>query len=142
MAKLVFVDTWAWAALADKRDQWHVPAAAARLRLREERARFVTTNVVVYEAHGLLRGRCPHSVATGFVDHIRTMAASPDVLEVVWAEPDLDDAALDILRRYADKDFSFVDCLSFAAMQQRGITTAFTGDEHFRHMGFETIPLL
>jgi len=31
---------------------------------------------------------------------------------------------------------SFIDCTSFALMRERGITTAFSFDEHFTRQGF------
>jgi predicted nucleic acid-binding protein len=35
---------------------------------------------------------------------------------------------------------SYTDCTTFAVMQQRDIATAFTGDEHFRILGFTIRP--
>lgn len=140
MAKVIFVDTWAWVALADRHDMWHESARACRAELRDSGARFVTTNVVIYETHSLARSRCSHEVAVALVDDIRVMAATPGILEIRWVQPAVEEAALEILRRYDDKDFSFVDCLSFAVMREMGIEVAFTGDEHFRQMGFETLP--
>ena len=140
MAEMIFVDTWAWAAMSDRRDQWHAAAQDAYRQLRTDGARFVTTNVVVYETCSLVRSRCSHEAAVALMDGIRTMAATPAVLRLVWVEPDIDEAAFDILRRYDDKEFSFVDCISFAVVRDLRLTTAFTGDDHFRQMGFRTVP--
>jgi predicted nucleic acid-binding protein len=35
---------------------------------------------------------------------------------------------------------SIVDCVSFQAMREHGVHTAFCIDRHFREQGFETIP--
>ena len=35
---------------------------------------------------------------------------------------------------------SYTDCTTFVIMQQRNITTVFTGDEHFHILGFATRP--
>jgi len=45
-----------------------------------------------------------------------------------------------IFERYADQDFSFNDCTSFAVMQELRLSHAFTGDHHFATMGFLVVP--
>lgn len=140
MAEIIFVDTWGWVALADRRDRWHEAARETYRELSARPATFVTTNVVVYETYGLVRSRCSHGTAVALVDNIRRMGTASVVLSLVWVEPAIEDAAVSVLWRHDDKDFSFVDCISFAVMQELGVNTAFTGDEHFRQIGFETVP--
>jgi predicted nucleic acid-binding protein len=41
-----------------------------------------------------------------------------------------------ILRKYKDQDFSFVDAVSFAVMQEQKITTAFSFDSQVVIAGF------
>jgi len=48
--------------------------------------------------------------------------------------------ASELLRRHADKAYSFADATSFIVMQDRNITEAFTFDEDFAQAGFMTIP--
>jgi hypothetical protein len=38
-----------------------------------------------------------------------------------------------------DKDWSLTDCISFAAMQEEGLTEALTGDHHFEQAGFTVL---
>jgi len=47
--------------------------------------------------------------------------------------------AVVILRRYKDQDFSYVDAVSFAVMQQREISEAFAFDHHFTTAGFTRV---
>ncbi len=42
-----------------------------------------------------------------------------------------------LFRQYSDKDYSLVDCASFATMQEKGLSTVFAFDEDFRHFGFQ-----
>ena len=42
--------------------------------------------------------------------------------------------------RYADKDFSFTDCTSFAVMRELRLQKALTLDHHFAQMSFVAIP--
>jgi predicted nucleic acid-binding protein len=50
--------------------------------------------------------------------------------------------AEEILRRYAEQDFSLVDAVSFAVMRERGIAEAFAFDRHFLIAGFTLVPEL
>jgi predicted nucleic acid-binding protein len=43
------------------------------------------------------------------------------------------------MRKYADKEISFTDSISFAMMHRLGIRTAFTFDRHFRDAGFQIV---
>jgi len=49
--------------------------------------------------------------------------------------------AYEILQRYSDHAFSYVDATSFALMRQRRIRHAFAFDVHFRTAGFLRIPV-
>ena len=48
----------------------------------------------------------------------------------------------EVLRRYDDQDFSLIDAVSFAVMQERNITEAFAFDHHFLTAGFALTPSL
>ena len=61
-------------------------------------------------------------------------------LTKVYSDAALEAEAEKLLRRYADQDFSLTDAVSFAVMQQRGITKAFTFDGHFATAGFVAMP--
>lgn len=46
------------------------------------------------------------------------------------------DAGFQLYAARSDKQWSFVDCTSFAIMQSEGIVEALTGDHHFEQAGF------
>lgn len=96
----------------------------------------VTTNLVVAESHISIRRAVGHPVAMRF---LRALRDSPRLVKV-YSDEHSEQHAEEILRRYADQDFSFVDAVSFAVMQQRGITEAFTFDHHFLVAGFALVP--
>jgi predicted nucleic acid-binding protein len=48
--------------------------------------------------------------------------------------------AWDIFDNFQDKNFSFIDCSSFAVMKELNIQKAFAFDRHFEQFGFEIIP--
>jgi predicted nucleic acid-binding protein len=125
----VFVDTSAYYAAVDRRDIDHEAMAAAMRRLVEERRALVTTNAVLFELHGLLLNRINRQVAW---DVLMALRASQTVVRV--RERD-ETRAEDILRLYDDKEFSFTDALSFAAMERLGLRVAFALDRHFAQYG-------
>jgi hypothetical protein len=47
-------------------------------------------------------------------------------------------AGWEVYRRFADKQWSFTDCVSKVVMDRRGIRTAFAFDGHFRQFGTVT----
>jgi predicted nucleic acid-binding protein len=67
---------------------------------------------------------------------------SSNRLQILRIERPHEERAWVIFKRYADKDFGFLDCTSFAVMETLGITEAFSFDRHFRQFGFQTLPLL
>jgi uncharacterized protein len=103
----------------------------------ESGARNVTTNFVVGETYTLLRRTHDHATAFRFLDRL---SASPRV-EKVHVDAAVDRAACDLLRRFDDQEFSFVDGASFAIMRRRRIRLAFAFDVHFATAGFVRIPL-
>lgn len=62
----IFVDTWAWYALADQRDSDHEIAQIANEEMLDEEHTFVTTNFVLAEAVTLIRYHVNHRAAIRF----------------------------------------------------------------------------
>ena len=133
----MLVDTGAWLSVFHRRDQYHAPAAAVLRRLRGERRRLVTTNLVLAELHlHLLHGLGPVRAA----QHLDTMLADP-LTDEVFADRSLQAAAVaDWIHRFSDQPFTLTDAVSFAVMRARGISQAFTFDRHFVVAGFRTLP--
>jgi len=136
VVKKLFVDTGAWLAVIDPKDQYHRPASASYRQALQGHRHLVTTNLVVAETYVNLRRSLSHAAAVGFLDTIEQSSR----IECVWSSPDLEDRARQILRQYADQDFSYVDAVSFALMQEMEITEAFAFDRHFATAGFVCVP--
>ena len=131
----VFFDTSAYVALVDTRDQFHADAVRLAERVIADRLSRVTTNYVLAEAHTLIHRKCSHAVAVKFGEGIRRDVVAGN-LNIVYADTVLDDAAWEIFKKYADQDFSFVDCASFAWLRQHPECEVFAFDEDFTWMGF------
>jgi predicted nucleic acid-binding protein len=136
MAREIFVDTGAWLALADPGDTYHgVATVAARLRLNDWPSQ-VTTNLVVAEAYALIRYRVGYAAGMRFLELIET---TPHLLNI-HSSIELEQEAVQLLRRYADQPFSYTDAVSFALMRRRSIRDVFAFDRHFLIAGFNLVP--
>jgi predicted nucleic acid-binding protein len=71
-------------------------------------------------------------------DHIDDLYASESI-DVLPSTRDDEVEAIRWMRKYADKEISFTDCVSFAIMRRTGIRLVFTFDRHFRAAGFQIV---
>ncbi len=139
---MIFVDTWAWVALALKRDQHHRAAKAQHKLLKRARRRYVTSNFVLSELIAHLYTTLTPAQAQGFINTLLA-AADAGTYQLVHVSPDQFRRAWQLRQRYHDKpDISFVDLTSMVVMQDLGIADVFTGDAHFQHvnLGFRLHP--
>jgi predicted nucleic acid-binding protein len=67
---MTFVDTGAWIALFNVRDQYHAEARAIYYTLQQQRERLYTTDYVIDETVTRLRYDVNHSAAVEFLDAI------------------------------------------------------------------------
>jgi predicted nucleic acid-binding protein len=137
MAREVFIDAGAWAALANRRDAYHPAAMLASARIMRRRP-LVTTNLVVGEAYVLTRQRVGHAAAMLFLTTIHSAVQ----LDVVYSTAELQAEAEVLLHQYVDHDFSLADAVSFVVMRRRNIQEAFAFDRHFLTAGFTLVPAL
>lgn len=131
MSKPVFVDTSAWFALESRRDRNHQRAAALLPTLARSRP-LITSNHVLGESYTLMQKLLGHDAATGF---IRSLNHSRRI-EILFTPQELEKKAYQLLARYDDQRFSFVDATSFVWMKKLRVREAFTFDQHFAVAGF------
>jgi predicted nucleic acid-binding protein len=99
----IFIDTGAWLAISLVDDHYHTLAERTLYRLLKSGFRLVTTNHVVGETYTFLsRVRSPE-IALTFTEKLRISVA----LDRYFVNEDLELAAFDWLRKYADHPFSF-----------------------------------
>jgi uncharacterized protein len=134
----IFVDTWAWYALADATDAEHARAQATNDRLLNAGDVFVTTNFVLAEAFTLIRYHLHHAAAVRFHQLLQQMVKG-GLVEVIRISEEHEVSAWAIFEKYSDQRFSYTDCTSFTVMQDLNLTDVFTGDHHFSILGFAPI---
>ena len=130
--RAVFVDTGAWVALRYGRDQHHERARVLLGRLRAEGIGLVTTEWVMAEAVTLLKAR-------GAVDHALALGEAIQAGRLgylVESTAERRRRAWDLFVRDRDRRVGWVDCASFALMEELGLGQFFGFDEDFVRAGF------
>ena len=134
-SRAVFVDTGAWVALRYGRDQYHGRARTILKRLRADRIGLVTTEWVVAETVTLLkaRGAVEHAIALG------TAIQEGRLGVLVESTPDRRAEAWRLFERYRKLRVGWVDCASFAVMEELAIERFFGFDDDFTRAGFVAV---
>jgi predicted nucleic acid-binding protein len=129
---VIFLDTSAIYALADRADPRH---ADARNRFEEALGAgetFLTHNYVLVESLALLQHRLGQAAAI-------KLARSSSGFELVWVDRTLHEEAALRLGKAPGRRVSFVDHVSFLVMRSRGIEAALAFDADFEREGFRLI---
>ena len=128
----VFVDTVAWLALLNASDALHTPAHQIMEQLRARQARLTTTEFVLLEMADALCMPLVRDQTIRFIEGLRRLP----VLDIIPASENLVAAGWKLYCERNDKAWGLTDCISFAVMQERHLTQAFTSDHHFTQAGF------
>ena len=134
--RLMFVDTAAWVASADRTDAASAAVREARDRWLSEGGLLTTTDYVIDETLTTIRFRLGLDAAEAWWLQIDGSAR----LRIESIDEERRERARSLFFSYRDKEFSFTDCCSFVLMRELRIRRALTLDHHFRQMGFEVIP--
>lgn len=129
----IFVDTSAWYAIYDKRDQRHDQASKF---LRETSDLLISSNLIFAETLSLMTKRLGKTLALNFGQRIRASAK----VRLLHLDGALEERAWGYFERYHDKPWDFIDCSSFALMDSLELSRAFTFDAHFTQKGFQISP--
>lgn len=122
-----FADTSFWFARHVRTDRRHRRAAAIH-----PAPAVLTTELVIGETWTLVDRRVGHSAAVDCVRRLRTLPG-------VRVEPVTDSdyvSAWRWLEMRDEREYSFVDAVSFAVMTRRGVTEALAFDDDFAAAGF------
>jgi len=95
--------------------------------------RIVTSNYILTELVALFTSplRIPRIKQIQVIETIRTSGW----IEIVHINQALHEESWSLLKERQDKTWSLVDCSSIVLMKHRGITDAFTTDNHFEQAG-------
>jgi predicted nucleic acid-binding protein len=123
------VDTSFWIALLLPRDRNHGDAHSL---WRSETGPLLCTEHVAGETWTFLRRRAGHRQAVAFLD---ALEGSPRVVRF-HVEPAIEAEAFEWLRRHDEREYSWVDSVSFAVMRRQRLNEALAFDDDFAAAGF------
>ncbi len=135
MPDKVFIDTVAWIALLNSRDNYHLPAQQVMNQLRQQNTALVTTEFVLLEVADALSNPPIRAQAVKFMDSLLQLPQVP-ALQIVPITRSLWLEGWNLYKQRIDKEWGLTDCTSFVVMMQEEITKAFTSDRHFEQAGF------
>ena len=129
--RAVFVDTGGWVALRYARDRYHGRARNLLRRLRADGLGFVTTDWVLAEAVTLLKARGAVDAAIALGDALQ----SGRLGYLAESTPERRRRAWELFVRYRDRRVGWVDCASFAVMEELSLEQVFGFDPDFVRAG-------
>ncbi|MBI4333727.1 MAG: PIN domain-containing protein [Chloroflexi bacterium] len=132
----IFVDSSAWIALSDKKDENHTPARRFFSLIFTENGQVVSTNHVIGETYTFVCHRLGYSLAQQFLTSVRESQR----LKNIFVSREQEEKAYGLLARYRDQRLSFVDATSFVVMRENRMSECFTFDRHFAAVGFRCLP--
>src|SRR5687768_10329774 len=134
MADSIFIDTWGWLTLRDRREQRHTEVVKYYRECRVQGCNLVPTDYVLDETFTLLFKRLPAASAQQSMDMV-LQAIEATSVRLEWITPDRFSRTAALRRRYHDKpDISFTDLTSITVMLELGLVKILTGDNHFTHV--------
>ncbi|MDK2816595.1 MAG: uncharacterized protein PWR22_1224 [Moorella sp. (in: firmicutes)] len=125
----VLIDTSAIVAILNRADENHSHALDLMQKAKKQGIKLFMTNFLVGETYATLLSRIGLYAA-------REWLINNDI-PVIRATAKDEQEAKGIILRYKDKDFSYVDAISFAVMKRFKMSTAFAFDDHFKQFGFK-----
>ena len=128
----VFVDTAAWVALLNTRDELHESAQKQLEALRRQNAQLITTEFVLVELANIFCAPVWRQRVVKFIDGLRRL---PN-LQIIPADSLLLDKGWNLFRNRPDQEWSLTDCTSMFVMESNQIKLAFSSDHHFEQAGF------
>lgn len=133
-----FIDTGAWIALINSRDQYHEQAVLYYRGIDPAMRRY-TSSYVISETYTWLRYRTSYLQANTFLQIIRKSSLN-GTLVIIHEDTHLLTQAEQYLSEFKDQKLSYVDACSLAMMKKEGIKQVFGFDHHFYLLDFEVVP--
>jgi predicted nucleic acid-binding protein len=136
---MIFVDTSAFLALINEKDNNHIAARTFLEGIKNGKVRvkkIITSDYIIDETLTRIRYAVGHKEAVKWGKDI----LASKVVEKVDVGKEIFELAWELFETYEDKKLSFTDCTSFALMKKRSIEKVFSFDGDFENVGFFLMP--
>ena len=137
----IFIDTWGWLTLRDKKENQHLQAKEVYTELRKKRGLAFTTDYVLDETFTLLFRRLPFAQAQESLKFIE-VAIQKGYLQLEFITPERFSEAKRLRLKFKDKPkISFTDFTTMVVMNEFKISRILTDDDHFTQVGMGYLKL-
>jgi len=136
---MIFVDTSAFLALVNEKDNNHIAAKTFLEGIKNGKVKvrkIITSDYIIDETLTRIRYSVGHKEAVKWGKDI----LASRVVEKADVGKEIFDLAWELFETYEDKKLSFTDCTSFALMKKKGIERVFSFDGDFENIGFILMP--
>jgi len=134
---MLFIDTWGWVALHNRRETRHGEVKAFYREYRLSGGEFYTTDYVLDETLTLVFRRLSLEQAKTSMETIND-AIRQGYLHLEWINPSRFEEAKALRLKFDDKPrISFTDLTSMVIMKELGVRSILTNDDHFVQLGFD-----
>ncbi len=132
----IFIDTSSFFILIAKNDKFHrkVKETWEDFQINDKYSLY-TSDYIINETLTLVQAKINKKTAI----ELGNILLNSKILNIGNIDSELWQEGWRIFKKYQDKEFSFIDCISFAFMKENGIKKAFAFDKHFSQFGFELI---
>jgi len=135
--EMLFIDTWGWVALHNRREPRHSEVKAFYQDFRLSGGKLYTTDYVLDETLTLLFRRLPLDQAKTSLESINN-AIDRGYLTLEWIGPSRFEEAKSLRLKFDDKPrISFTDLTSMVVMKELRVKPILTDDDHFVQLGFD-----
>ena len=132
---MIFVDTSAFLAVLDKNDINHALALRCwKNLLQEVHPPLSTNNYVIVESIAIIQKRLGLQAVRDLQTEVLPF------VQIEWIDENQHTLVIETVLATNRRKLSLVDCSAFQTMNNLGIDTVFTFDDHFREQGFNVIP--
>lgn len=131
---MIFVDTSALFAILDADSEEHAAVRTDWERLLNAGETLICTNYVLLETYALVQSQLGMAAVHTLHEDI------VPVLKVKWIDEERHRAGMAGLLAADRRGLSLVDCTSFVAARELGVTTVLALDEDFVQEGFDCLP--
>jgi predicted nucleic acid-binding protein len=135
---MIFVDTSAFLALVNEKDNNHVAAKQLLDKIKNGKIRItkiITSDYIIDETLTRILYSIGHKEAVEWGKYI----LASKVIEKIEIGREIFLLAWELFQTYEDKKLSFTDCTSFALMNKKGMEKVFSFDGDFERLGFVPI---
>ena len=130
----VFADTSFYAALVNRRDQYH---QRAKVAAADKTRHVVTSEFVLIEVANFCTAPKKRTIFIRLVERLQNDTG----VTVLPASADLFQKGFALFAARMDQSWSLTDCISFAIMQDQRISEALAADHNFEQAGFRALLL-